>query len=183
MKPRRPIGRFRDNERGTPLVEFGLILPMLMALTFGVLEFSLVAFKFHQATEATRRIARTTTLYVPMPSYDDLIDGTEYTCSSAGGTVTCTAAANATLTSDAPFTAALATAQNILADIGEGNLRISYQMSDLDVPPDVEALVKPQITVSLVNVTHEYLLLSAIPGLPDSLDFPPFTTTLIGPGY
>ncbi len=57
-----------DGERGSAAVEFGMIAPLLVLITFAILEFSLVLFEQHRATEATRRGARQAVIARPSPT-------------------------------------------------------------------------------------------------------------------
>jgi len=57
MRPRRP-GQTSD-ERGAALVEFVLLLPLLMAVTFGLIEYSSAYQSASAATGAARSAART----------------------------------------------------------------------------------------------------------------------------
>jgi Flp pilus assembly protein TadG len=48
-----------EGECGSAAVEFGIIAPILVLITFAILKFSLVLFEQHRATEARRsRISR-----------------------------------------------------------------------------------------------------------------------------
>jgi hypothetical protein len=50
-RPRGPLGLLRRSERGTALVEFALIAPVLFLLIFGVLDFSLALNDYNQASQ------------------------------------------------------------------------------------------------------------------------------------
>jgi Flp pilus assembly protein TadG len=49
-----PVSRDGDRERGTVLAEFALVLPLLLILLFGIVEFG-IAFNRAQAVEAAAR--------------------------------------------------------------------------------------------------------------------------------
>lgn len=50
-RPRGPLGALRREQRGTALVEFALIAPVLFLLIFGVLDFSLALNDYNQASQ------------------------------------------------------------------------------------------------------------------------------------
>jgi len=50
-RPRGPLGLLRRSERGTALVEFALVAPVLFLLIFGVLDFSLALNDYNQASQ------------------------------------------------------------------------------------------------------------------------------------
>ena len=48
------LRRFARRDDGAVAIEFALILPALLVFTIGVLEFGLILFDYHRASEATR---------------------------------------------------------------------------------------------------------------------------------
>ena len=55
------------NQRGQSLVEFALILPLLLIVLFGIIEFSLILFDKAVITNASREGARAGTVFRPTP--------------------------------------------------------------------------------------------------------------------
>ncbi len=152
---------------GNSLIGFAMLLPALLGFSFGILEFSLVAFDFHRANEATRRIARAATMLPPLVNQNTLTTGQTAQCTGSG----CTGLA--ALTADA---------QQIYPTLTVDNVQITYTMTtvgDLATPGGI----KPLITVRLTGLTHQYLMLQAIPGVPANLAMPPFVTSMLGVWY
>lgn len=152
---------------GNSLVGFALLLPALLGFSFAILEFSLVAFDFHRANEATRRIARAATMLPPLVDQNTLTSATTAQCTGSS----CTGLAALT-----------AEAQQIYPNITVDNVEITYTMTtvgDLATPGGI----KPLITVRLTGLTHEFLLLRAIPGVPANMTLPPFLTSMLGVWY
>ena len=54
---------FRRKERGTALVEFALILPLLLLVLFGIIEFSILFYDKAVITNASREAAREWVVY------------------------------------------------------------------------------------------------------------------------
>src|SRR3546814_12949781 len=53
-EPRRRLAAFRTEEAGSSLIQFGILAPVLVVLSFGILDLTLLAFDYHRATEAPR---------------------------------------------------------------------------------------------------------------------------------
>jgi Flp pilus assembly protein TadG len=157
---------WRDTD-GNTLVGFALLSPVLLSLTLGIVEFSLLAFDFHRANEATRRIARAAAMTAPLVSETTLTSNGTAQCSGAG----C-----------AGLDALTDGADDIFPDITVSNVQVTYSLTgigDLATPGGV----KPLITVTLTGLTHDLVMLGAFPGLPTSITFPSFSTSILGTWY
>ena len=69
--------RFRkiNNQNGAAMVEFAIVLPLLLMLIFGMIEFSVMLYDKAMLTNATREGARLGILYRPDPiPVDDIPD-------------------------------------------------------------------------------------------------------------
>ncbi len=174
---RRLVGLGGDRD-GAAMVEFAFLLPVMLAFSFGIIDLTLFLFDYHRAGEATRQGTRTATIVPAIIDIDDLNPGDKATCTSAGGAVTCGvyAAPDA-----ASFANVVTRMQFIQPDVGETNVVIDYQLSDVgDVATPGGAL--PLITVSLVNMPHELTMLAALPLMPTSIQMPTFSMTFLGNG-
>ncbi|MEE9495904.1 MAG: TadE/TadG family type IV pilus assembly protein, partial [Desulfobacterales bacterium] len=56
-----------DNQRGTAAIEFAIVLPLLMVLIFGIIEFGLVFYDKAMVTNASREAARAGIVYRDPP--------------------------------------------------------------------------------------------------------------------
>jgi hypothetical protein len=168
-----------EGERGTALVEFGMIAPMLVLLTFAILEFSLVMFEQHRATEATRRGARQAVVGSAIADLATLSPGVDVTCTSISGTVDC--GSGITVTSTATFDTILADMQAILPDITPEHVNIVYSDSGLGAMES--GGIKPFVTVSLVDYRHKFIALGAVPGMPSEMTLPDFAATEVPGGF
>ncbi|MDH3999245.1 MAG: pilus assembly protein, partial [Desulfuromonadales bacterium] len=54
---------FAQKERGTALVEFSLVLPLLLMVLFGIIEFSILFYDKAVITNASREAAREWVVY------------------------------------------------------------------------------------------------------------------------
>lgn len=68
-------GNLIKNQNGVALVEFGLILPLLILLIFGIIEFSLLLYNQQVITNASREGARAGVIVrVPRVTNQEIID-------------------------------------------------------------------------------------------------------------
>ena len=169
----------RDSGGGA-LVEFGLILPTLLLVSFGAIEFTITMFDYHRLGEAARRGARQAIMTAPVAKLDTLQAMGTITCSKPTTTLSCGSATKHD-NAAANFTAILTAMQEIVPTVAASNVTISYTWSgigDLSTPGGI----KPVVTVELTGVTHQFTLLSIIPAL-DHIVLPSFTTSVVANAY
>ncbi len=167
-------------ERGEAIISFAFILPLLLGLSFAILEFTLIAFDYHRAGEATRRAARFATIIEPvgdLSSFDDGV-GPPVTCSAAGGSLSC---GSEDVASQDAFDRVVAYMRAILPAIGVENVEITYSLSGIG-DPETPGGVLPLVTVRLFDLRHDFLMLDFVPGMPSGLTFQPFTTNYLASG-
>jgi hypothetical protein len=176
---RRLINRLRGDERGAATaVEFAIVLPALLGLSFAILDFTLVAFDYHRAGEATRRGARLAAIVPPVIDLQGLQPGDAAVCLSGTAGPSC---GGATIAASESFGAVVTAMQEILPEISAANVRITYRLSDIGDSSTPGGLL-PLTTVEVIDVQHEFLLLDALPGLSDGITLPPHATTYLGSG-
>ena len=172
-----PFRLFTDTG-GESLIGFGILLPMLLLVSFGALEMALVAFDFHRAGEATRRAARIAVIADPVIDIDAFVAGTTATCTGTGTGVSCTGAAAAT---PATFSQIVTDMQSVFPAIQPQNIQLVYSDSGLGDATTPGGII-PLITVRLVNLQRPFLMLSGIPGMPNEYTLPDFETSQMGAG-
>ena len=151
--------------RGNALVEFAFLLPILLGISFGILEFSMLVFDFHLANEATRRIARQAAMIAPLVDEATLTNNGSATCTGA----TCKNLDKLT-----------AVAKSVFPKIGPENVAITYSRTDIGKDLPVDFVRKPLITVRITDLQHDFLLFNGLNGMPKSITFPPLTTSMLG---
>ncbi len=167
------IRRWARGLDGATAVEFAMIAPLLMVLSVAMLEFGLIMFDYHRYSEATRRGVRLAMINTPITSLTNL-STTAVSCQgTGGGSVTCTGAAVATA---ATFTTLFADMQAIVPDLTADQVQVSYADSGVTA---VTGMVTPVVTVSLTNVTRDFMILNIIPGMPATFTFPTFTSSRV----
>jgi hypothetical protein len=173
----RDLRRLLADVRGVEAIEFALIAPVLVVITVGVLELGLMVFDYHRAGEATRRGARTAILNEPIASMSTLKKGTITCEGAADDAISC--GANE-LQGEASFPKIVDDMRDILPTLASENVDVSYAPSGV-AADETPGMVTPLVTITITGYKHEFALLDMIPGIPDSVTFPPFTTTLVAP--
>lgn len=173
-----PLRRFGGDEGGEAMIGFALVLPMLVLLTIGTLEFMLSVFDYHRAGEATRRGARAAAIADIMVGQDALAAAGTVTCASNGTAVTC---GGAGALAPVTFTAVVADMQAILPTLTAANVEVVYGLSGLGDITTPGGLI-PMVTVRLKSLRHEYLMVSGLPGLGSGFTFPPLATSRVAGG-
>lgn len=172
------IRRFLADEDGAFIVEFAITFPVLILLSFGLLEFSLVVFDYQRAAEATRRGVRMTIIETPVPNTAQLLVGSVIECTSTGGVVSCTNGSPSDVANER-FQALLAEMQQAYPTLTEENLVITYEGTDVGAAASAGGIL-PLVTLQLRNVRHD-MIVGTLIGIP-YIEFPDFTTTVLGPG-
>ncbi|MBE9556983.1 MAG: pilus assembly protein [Proteobacteria bacterium] len=177
-KPVPFLRRFLADEDGAFIIEFAFAFPVLILLSFGLLEFSLVVFDYQRAAEATRQGTRFAILNNPIANTATVLEGSVISCSRPNGAVECVGG-SPSATADADFLALLAQMQGIYPTLVAENISIIYEGTDVgDV--DSSGGIFPMVTLELLNVKHDMIIGDLI-GI-KTINFPPFTTTVLGPG-
>ena len=169
--PFRALAAWHGFRRGVAALEFAMILPVLLVMTFGALEGGLLLFDYHRLSEATRRGLREALI---QPSIIDLADlgSSSVACTGSGG-VSC---GNATVDSSASFDAIVVAMRQVFPSLSADNVTVTYADSGLDISGTGET-VTPLITVGITGLTYDFVAVKYLPGLPSDFDFPNFNTT------
>lgn len=173
----RPFRRLTRCRRGAVAIEFAFILPGLVLLTVGLLELMLILFDYHRFNEASRAGLRTALIEAPVASLDNLTNNT-ITCTDSGAGVLCL---GGPVGSASSWGTIVARVQRTAVNVEASNLRLSYTESGVADPIEVPGAVTPVVTLSLVDLEHDFFFLSYLPGIPDTLTYPDITTTGLGP--
>ena len=170
--------RLRRDDRGEAIIGFAFVMPVLAFLSIAIFEFGLVMFDFHRAGEATRRAVRMVAISDPVADVSGFSAGSAIQCTSSGSSVSCSGSATANA---GVFNAMVSEMQEILTAIGPENVEIEYRDSGVGDPTTPGGII-PLVTVKLVNLTHAFYLVQLIPGMPEELTFPPFTSNQLAGG-
>ena len=184
------------DRRGASAAEFGLVLPLLILLLFGVIDAGRFLWEMNRAEKATAAGAReavVTDVLAPglaSASYvgvggltqGDLIPASGFgkvTCTNSGccvPTSLCTSPYPALGTFDTTAFNRIVTRMNGLkSNIAAANVQVTYSGSGLGYAGDPNGMdISPLVTVSLTGVTFDPLVLFGLVAFP----MPDFRTTL-----
>ena len=174
----RPFRRLTRCRRGAVAIEFAFILPGLVLLTLGLLELTLILFDYHRFSEASRAGLRTALIEAPVASLDNLNPDNTITCTGSGASVSCS---GGPVGSASSWDTIVARVQRTAGDVEASNLRLSYTESGVVDPNEAPGTVTPTVTLSLIDLEHDFFFLNYLPGVPDTLTYPDITTTGLGP--
>lgn len=191
------LARFRRDEDGASLTEFGLVVPLFLLLAFGLIDFGRLGFSYVMAQKATERAVREAVVRTPVCTGVPEVNtrGPQVSSSFGGdcrsgngicldpGTVSCTAADGTT------GTEIFAKIQPLLpTGATPQNLRFTYAFD-----PNLGFLGGPYIpvvTVEIDNLDFEFVtpigaLATLVQGNPErdvgaSFRFPTMSTSLPG---
>lgn len=170
--------RFARDEEGAFIIEFGITFPVLILLSFGLLEFSLVVFDYQRAAEATRRGVRLAIIQEPIPNTANLLQNAVITCTAPSGTVTCTGG-SPSANADALFAAVLDEMQKAYPTLTTANVVVTFEGTNVGSADEIGG-VFPLVTLQLTGVRHD-MIVGHLIGI-DSIEFPDFKATVLGNG-
>lgn len=157
-------------QNGAAAIEYAILAPVLMLLTFGILEMTLLFSSYLRAGEALRFATRTAATSAAIADLSSL-DQTPIIC-TGGNSVSCS---GASVNNAGGFDNMVAAAQQVLPDIQADQLTVEYTSSGVGFSQTASGTA-PVITVKLVGYQHTLLLRNLIPNL-TTVDFPDFTTS------
>jgi len=164
-------------ESGETLISFAVLLPVLLALSLAILEFSLLMLDYNRASEATRRAARTAAMESPIANLST-VETADVVCMSAGGTTSCAGGAVETAAS---FDSIVSTMQAILPDIQAENVQVVYSNSGIGAV--ASGGLKPFVSVNLINLQRPFMFVHLFTPVPAQFTYPDFSTTQMVAGY
>ncbi len=167
--------RLVRDEAGATMIGFGFVAPILMVLTMGILELTMVAMDYHRASEAARSAARQASMLGPMVDMEVVENGGTLTCKYISGAVDCQGEA---IIDAAIFTKIVAAVQQVIPYATPSNVEVRYEPSGIG-DPDSPAGILPILNLKLVGLRHEFLTMSVIVGLEGGIDLPPIQATVI----
>ena len=193
------VKRFVGCLDGSVMVEFAVVLPVLLTLTFGMLDFSLALYQWNNASKAAELGSRIAAVSSPVASNISTLNPTSafsIVCTGAAASVTCTNGGTADFAAlqaivygrgktacSGVVADQLPAMCNIYSGLTTANVKVTYQQSayataGLGYSKRSGGPV-PTITVELTGLTFRFLILGGL------LNFTPMTmptmkTTITG---
>ena len=190
------------SDRGASAVEFALIFPLLVLLTFGILEFGFILYQMNMMEKATQLGARAAVTGDPVApglrAYTAQATGlapgsplpaglqAEIVCVNASP-CTATGAITSPGYSAAAFTAIVTEMRRMYPGIGPENVVVTYHHVGLGFVGRPGGAIVPAVTVSLRDMTYNFIMVDAMIELfgPPAMNvadilYPSFNATLTG---
>lgn len=193
--------RFHASEAGAAAVELAILFPLLLMFTFGIIEFGLILHQMNTLEKATQFGVRKAVTWDPVaPALVNYTGVTgslrggdplpvnlqvDITCDSAG----CTGAGAITSPgySSVAFNAVVDAMAKIYPQIGPEDVVITYHNIGLGFIGRPGGAVVPSVTVSLRNLTYDFILLDVAVSIVsfgaidvNDIIYPSFSATLTG---
>ncbi len=179
------LKQFRKDNQGASLVEFTLLFPLLLALTFGIVETGYILYKQNTAQKATQLGGRYLSTRAPLVT--GLTDCGVATAADAGTdcvnvpgadswSVSCSNGSGGNCDA-AIFADVLAEMQSVYPNLQASNLEVIFSGTGLGYVGRGKPV--PAITVRLNNLTYNYAVLDKIVGISSALNLDKAQSTLI----
>lgn len=180
------------DQRGATMIETTIVFPMVMLLTFGLVEFGHAFWEYHTAEKATAIGARYIATRGPLVA--QLADGghdcfvanpsavsagtacSDAAIPAAGAPITCSSGGSTSCDATV-FSAMLTQMQQIAPFIGSANVQVKVAQSKMGFIGRGAAV--PLITVQTTGLTYNFATLGGLLGV-GPLTMPSFATTLVG---
>jgi len=173
------IKNIKRDEAGSMIPMLALFLPVLILMSFAIIECSVIIFDWHRASEATRRGAREIAISEPIADLSSFVRGSSVTCQgTALGSVSCT---GASVVNADVFGEVLSQMQAIQPAISAANITITYQDSGLGDPTTPGGIL-PLISVRIENLSRPLMAVGGFMGLPSEFTYPTLLTNQMGNG-
>jgi hypothetical protein len=190
--------RLSASEAGAAAVELAILFPLLLMFTFGIIEFGLVLHQMNTLEKATQLGVRKAVTWDPVAPELATYTGSgsagtplpaglqlEIVCDIAG--CTGTGAITSPGYSSAAFTEMVDEMAKIYPQIGPEDVVITYRNIGLGFIGRPGGAVVPSVTVSLRNLTYDFILLDVAVLIVsfgaidvDDIIYPSFSATLTG---
>jgi Flp pilus assembly protein TadG len=162
--------------RGAAALEFALVAPVLVLLTFGTVEFAFMLYDLHRYGNAARNAARAAAIFPPVASLSNL-STTPVVCTSSGG-LSCSGGA---LINAASFDEIVAAAEAEVPELTAANIRVTYKPSGIVITAPTALTSTPAITVELVGLQRRSMFLASwVASVPGIFSYGTFASTTIG---
>ena len=173
------LRRFFKDQSGSSAAEFGLILPLLLLILFGIIDAGRFLWEFNRAEKATQAGARFAIVSDPIPgelvnadyigvgglTQGDIIPASAFgkvTCTGTATTTTCTCTTSPCPTlgtaNTSAFTRLVTRMRAMKPEVQAANVRIVYEGSGLGYAGDPNGMdISPLVTVELTGLKFRFL--------------------------
>jgi Flp pilus assembly protein TadG len=177
--PKNTPGRniWRD-KRGEAAVSFGLVLPVLLLLSFGILEFALALMDRQQASEALRLFTRAVAISITSDNLSGINSDSATTCAYNAGSQSVTCANGSDVTNWQTLIAGFNDARAVFPRLTAENIVLIFEPTGLSPDVDDDALMA-LVTVQFQNLEYEARVFPLYNSLIERILFPTISNSLV----
>ena len=171
-----PLRNIWRNQRGEAAVSFGLVLPILMLLSFGILEFAIALMDRQQASEALRIFTRTVAISLSSDDISGISSDSSTTCSYSEASVSCDNGSNVSNWTN--LISGFNKAQDMFPRLRADNITLVFEPTGLSPDEDDDALMA-LVTVQFHDLDYEAKVFPFYDGLIEKILFPTISNSLV----
>ena len=174
--PGRGPRRLISDNKGEAAVSFGLVLPILLLTSLGILEFALAVMDRQQAAESLRRFSRAVAVSMTASDLENVVGESATKCTYSDANVSC--ANGQSIETWTKLIAGFRDAQDIFPRLNSGNVVIVIEDSGLG-PDDADNGTMALVTVQFVNLDYQAKVFPMYDGLIERILFPTISATYV----
>ena len=153
FKSRRNLAK---DERGEAVVSFALVLPLLLFLRFGILEFALAMVERHQASQALRILTRGVATTLTTSNLSGIGSDAETKCGLTKNGWDCT---GGTITGWGNLSTSWSSAKSVLPRLTTANVELIVTPTSL-ADADADTGTMAMVTIRFKNLTYQSVVFS-----------------------
>lgn len=170
------IKNLQADQRGEAAVSFALILPVLLLLSCGIMEFAVAMMDRQQASESLRLFSRAVAISITTDDLAGIDQDGPTSCTYADANVTCS---NGTSISNwEKLREGFQRAQEVFPRLEAGNIVLVFEPTDL-APDDADLGTMALVTVQFEDLDYEAKVLPLYDEVIETILFPTISNSLV----
>ena len=170
-----PAGLWGD-QKGEAAVSFALVLPVLLVVSFGILEFALAMMDRQQAAEGLRRMSRAVAITMTADDLANIESDATTTCTYSNLNVSCNNGSS--ITSWTKLIAGFQSAQDIFPTLTASNVVLIFEPTGL-APDDADVGTMALVTVQFQNLEYVARVFPFYNNMIEKILFPTLSNSLV----
>jgi Flp pilus assembly protein TadG len=171
-----PLASLWVNKKGEAAVSFALVLPVLLMVSFGILEFALAMMDRHQASESLRRFSRAVAITMTADDLANIETNGTTSCTYSNLNVSCDNGSS--ITSWTKLIAGFQSAQDIFPRLTASNVVLIFEPTGL-APDDADVGTMALVTVQFQNLEYVAKVFPFYNNMIEKILFPTISNSLV----
>jgi Flp pilus assembly protein TadG len=164
------------NKKGEAAVSFALVLPVLLVVSFGILEFALAMMDRQQASESLRRFSRAVAITITTDDLANIEPDATTSCTYSNQNVSCDNGSS--ITSWTKLIAGFQSAQDIFPRLTADNVVLIFEPTGL-APDDADVGTMALVTVQFQNLEYVAKVFPFYNNMIEKILFPTISNSLV----